>query len=957
MTFPFYVKSIVKYRSPHPQDLSFLKGEILRVNGYADRVVETDGQADSYDDDEDDRWYAGESLDGSKQGQFPASLVERVEDVAEPETKTQEQAVQPISIVSSQASPAVDACIPDKESTVTEQAKVEGQDAKDAECHTPGVDESAVPIEVPEAGKQEATSLNGLTPTDAEDEAKEPQCPPPPSVTVNQAESISTTSLSPETHGSSKELTSTETHAPQEPMTENNGSDTVTTKKETIQSTETEGNASSPSKMDPTPANREIDPSRLSLRDRIAAFNKTANKAPPPIPKGKPNTWKRPSITSNAEKTLLPNQVPPALATSSATRVEKVPDTKDCDASAETNSSSFSASDAKSSIKMSLKERMAALQRGHEGGVVIPGPSSERAMPIVTKQEEENQDTPVETMEEEATRRAAIAKRMAALGGRRVDAGLFASNPAPPSEAAAPTENSPKQDEIDTSKEEKEEPVTESGTSTDAPQPLAVPKRTAAPRKRRSKPTETTSPVNQEHEEKPGMTTSELVAPPQNSELEHPVEQHIFPTNSDQNHQDQSIAVGEPEEDPEQTFSTENGTQNNETFPQETKVSQDVNSVSTDMLPDSSTTEKFEETKEAATEAQEAASMSEGTPSKHELPPIMTHTVEEQRVSLAQKEEPLSHSSLEDVLSPETSSSASDIINKNAGVSTVTYQVPTASIAKQGSQAHLGDQQPSLPTSKPMKAAHDTCFPVVVPGAEFVSQSSLPAPSSDHTPVVPRTVPTTNTPAVPTENLPSVSMENEPLALNDTQDQVKNENNDFSAQQDLLNHLLHSDQACAPTGQTDDSGVSDTYGAAKAMVPEEGDVTQQEDPEASEKARREAITRRLARMGGQRIAGMGPVSVQGPPIPSADLEKQTCEEKPTLVTDQDTLGETPDLRSPTSPPVRMPPAIPTPLEEPVLGQEEHEATTSAEEFLLKSHKPTRPPPRAPPPVPNDLGSS
>ncbi|WFD22319.1 assembly of actin patch protein [Malassezia equina] len=800
MTFPSYVKSIVKYRSPHPQDLSFLKGEILRVNGYADRVVETDGQADSYDDDEDDRWYAGESLDGSKQGQFPASLVERVEDVAEPETKTQEQAVQPISIVSSQASPAVDACIPDKESTVTEQppeqSKVEEQDAKDAECQTPGVDESAVPIEVPEAGKQEATSLNGLAPTDAEDEAKEPQCPPPASVTVNQAESISTTSLSPETHGSSKELTSTETHVPQEPMTENNGSDTVTTNKETIQSTETEGNASSPSKINPTPANSEIDPSRLSLRDRIAAFNKTANKAPPPIPKGKPNTWKRPSITSNAEKPLLPNQVPPALATSSAARVEKVPDTKDCDASAETNSSSFSASDAKSSIKMSLKERMAALQRGHEGGVAIPGPSSERAMPIVTKQEEENHDTPVETTEEEAIRRAAIAKRMAALGGRRVDAGLFASTPAPPSEAAALTENSPKQDDIDTSKEEKKEPVTESGTSTDAPQPLAVPKRTAAPRKRRGKPTETTSPVNREHEEKPEMTTSELVAPPQHSELAHPVEQHILPTNSDENHQDQSIAVGVPEKDPEQNSSMENGTQNNETFPQETRFSQDVDSVSTEVLPESSTTEKFEETKEAAAETQEAASMSEDTPSKPELPPIMTHTAEDQGVPSAPKEEPLSYSSLEDVLSPETSSSASDIINKNAGVSTVTYQVPTASIAKQA----------------------------------------------------------TNTPVVPTENPPSVSLENGPPALNDTKDQVKNENNDFSAQQDLLNHLLQSDQACAPTGQTNDSDVSDTYGAAKAMVPEEGDMVQQEDPEASEKARREAITRRLARMGGQRIA-------------------------------------------------------------------------------------------------------
>mgnify|MGYP002717425427 CR=1 FL=1 len=73
MSFPWYARSIVKYKSPHPQDLSFPKDQDLRVLGYADRGAEEEEA-----EEEDDRWYVGEWLDGSRQGQFPASLVVRI---------------------------------------------------------------------------------------------------------------------------------------------------------------------------------------------------------------------------------------------------------------------------------------------------------------------------------------------------------------------------------------------------------------------------------------------------------------------------------------------------------------------------------------------------------------------------------------------------------------------------------------------------------------------------------------------------------------------------------------------------------------------------------------------------------------------------------------------------------------------------------------------------------------
>lgn len=63
----------IKYKSPHATDLSFAKGETIRVTGTlppsAAAAADGDGDDDEEDDDED--WLVGESLDGKRKGGFP----------------------------------------------------------------------------------------------------------------------------------------------------------------------------------------------------------------------------------------------------------------------------------------------------------------------------------------------------------------------------------------------------------------------------------------------------------------------------------------------------------------------------------------------------------------------------------------------------------------------------------------------------------------------------------------------------------------------------------------------------------------------------------------------------------------------------------------------------------------------------------------------------------------------
>ncbi|KAF8074002.1 hypothetical protein FPV67DRAFT_778971 [Lyophyllum atratum] len=198
-----------------------------------------------------------------------------------------------------------------------------------------------------------------------------------------------------------------------------------------------------------------------SLRDRIAAFEKPAAGSPPgpaPVPRPKPGglSWK-------------PKQPSPPSSPSTA------------DAPAEKKAGGMSASDAKESIGKggSLKERMAALQnRGGFGGAppIAPKPAMEKPKwkppPAITPVDKDDDDEPsraeiprsaplppvrksiedqldedrseelsaavegedqadADPEDEERQRRAAIAARMARLGGARVGmAPVFGSKPA-----------------------------------------------------------------------------------------------------------------------------------------------------------------------------------------------------------------------------------------------------------------------------------------------------------------------------------------------------------------------------------------------------------------------------------------------------------------------------------------------------------------------------------------------
>ncbi|KAG1818733.1 uncharacterized protein BJ212DRAFT_107147 [Suillus subaureus] len=205
-----------------------------------------------------------------------------------------------------------------------------------------------------------------------------------------------------------------------------------------------------------------------SLRDRIAAFenaNKSAAPAPGPAPRPKPST-----LQSWKPKVPSPPQSPES----------------------ERKTAGMSASDAMESIGKggSLKERMAALQgKGAFGGgtppPILPKPADKprwKPPPLVSLPADEvvSQDGAIDAQgssppatgdpdhtdleggheaqqdaaeieqdpeEEERQRRAAIAARMARLGGARVGMGppLFAAKPARKKPATPPPQ--PEQDE------------------------------------------------------------------------------------------------------------------------------------------------------------------------------------------------------------------------------------------------------------------------------------------------------------------------------------------------------------------------------------------------------------------------------------------------------------------------------------------------------------------------------
>ncbi|WFD38746.1 assembly of actin patch protein [Malassezia japonica] len=486
MSFPAYVQSIVKYKSPHPQDLSFVKGATIRVLGLAERPTDDDD-----DDDEEDRWYIGELIDRSRKGQFPASLVtpvdaprEEQEDAAAVKTAAPPNldstaapapvavplSTLPTSAIAPETSGADDVApsVPKEQDTVPglEHAM---QHASLSDTAAPSGAHVPVP-EAPTAGERAPQVAPGLESVPASEPSDVPAVAAPapsvpesatsPTTAPEVAPAAPATQTEPEPKAAlAEEPKASEAAAPAAPK---------------------EPASEAPPQAARVPDADAPDPSRMSLRDRIAAFNKSAEKAPPPIPKGKPGGWKRPPPPENGQKppmpataeAAIPAAAPPPHATADPTEVDAVRND---------TSGSFSASDAKSSIKMSLKERMAALQRTDaEAKAAAPPPPRKLSRDVPVEEAGAEAEEP---SEDEAARRAALAQRMARMGGQRMG----------PFGGAAPPKEAPKDDEAlrepEAPADAQDEPVAEREEAPEAtsPETLVVPRRTAAPRTRRAK--------------------------------------------------------------------------------------------------------------------------------------------------------------------------------------------------------------------------------------------------------------------------------------------------------------------------------------------------------------------------------------------------------------------------------------------------------------------------------------
>ncbi|SOV08202.1 uncharacterized protein UDID_00766 [Ustilago sp. UG-2017a] len=590
-TFPYLAKATIKYKSPHKQDLTFAKGETIRVTGIAPKTDTTEED----DDDEDDDWLIGETLDGSRSGTFPGSFVEPSDEVDEKPSHAAEA-----TIAEATAPPSAPGAIPSDAPTDHESSTIEESPAHQADT---------IPEAAREAAKKGETEEAGFG---------APLPPRPPSPDADEAEALE----------GSEDAAQSEVKA--NDAAENTGSGSkpavgaaaagavaatiagvaaATTAGvagvAAASSTESKPGTSTAAKSPPAIASKPPAMSS-SFRDRLAAFNKPADSAPPPIPKARPGGWKRPTPAATETKPVPPSA--PAASSPAASKPQPVtsPSTEATEPPTSTESSSggggaFSAADAQSSIKMSLKERMAALQRNEAavneaaapqlkpkpsvpgkiganrrnvalqgmglapgaavptrkssaeasadtgdaaaaaGATTEPGIVDPEAAPTKADQAEddaadtegkdaavdeggeqaqEETDEPKEALieeEQEAERRAAIAKRMAALGARRMGgAPVPFGAPAPPKRtgtsasigsaegtSSEPGISIPTESSASAAVEEAEEAAVTSPAATEdsevrsnagqdvageEPKILAVPRRTAAPRKKKPVP-------------------------------------------------------------------------------------------------------------------------------------------------------------------------------------------------------------------------------------------------------------------------------------------------------------------------------------------------------------------------------------------------------------------------------------------------------------------------------------
>ena len=465
MIFPYHAKAVAKYHSPHEQDLKLDVGDAVLVVDHAPGGDAT--------------WLIGETPDG-RRGIFPENVTERTDaqssadaDAGHAHHDTAQEGE------GSAAAVAQPTKTPHQDPLNT--APDANADAPTTTAVTAPKSETATATESPAGNTEVPAEPNTCSQKDAPDSAAAPspkQAPVEPDISSQSEapQSEAPQSEAPaDTPGAtvpeSKEAASQESTAPAPPSN-------LPPQELAAGSAPSAGAA-----LASMSSAKVTDPSRMSLRDRIAAFNNPAkNTAPPPIPHGKP-AWKRPTPTA---------ETPPASTLSSASKPDA---TRRMAAPAHgepvlaSTQSSLNADDARSSIKMSLKERMAALQRNDAAQKTPPPapPKKLSADQVKAAQGSQNEDT-----EEDPEQRQAIARRMAALGGRRT-APIGVQQPDEPVPKAIVKPDKTVPDEATPAAK----PETETTDAEPEQQVLSVPRRAAAPRTRRAPkapPTEALAP-------------------------------------------------------------------------------------------------------------------------------------------------------------------------------------------------------------------------------------------------------------------------------------------------------------------------------------------------------------------------------------------------------------------------------------------------------------------------------
>ncbi|SJX60543.1 uncharacterized protein SRS1_10186 [Sporisorium reilianum f. sp. reilianum] len=956
--FPYLAKATIKYKSPHKQDLTFAKGETIRVTGLAPKTDPSDD-----DDDDDDDWLVGETLDGARSGTFPGSFVEPSDEVeATPAHETEAK------IASATSAPSAPGAIPTEVPDQLQSSVVE---------ETPSHQAEVVPEAAREAARKGETEQAGFG-------APLPPRPASPDQNEEQTQDSSATqTTAAETPSDSTGVSDVSKAAVGGAAAVGvaTGAVAATATSDAPKADASSSTASSPVKSPPAVASKPVGMSS-SFRDRLAAFNKPTESAPPPLPKGKPGGWKRPTPATTEAKPLLPGA--PAAAPSAATpKPAAAPavqptETSEAPASSEPSGGgggAFSAADAQTSIKMSLKERMAALQRNEaaaadaapqlkpkpavpgkigadrrnvamqgmglapgapvpvrkssvESGRSIEEPGADTAAPqegseagatAVTSEEagqdasaaaakeagaveegpEQTEDSgePKEALteeEQEAERRAAIAKRMAALGARRMGgAPVPFGAPAPPNRTkttssvgsaegtssepgiALPTESAATAGKQDDKEEavptassaataEEEGAAVRSPVSPEAeeePKVLAVPRRTAAPRKR--KPVAQTAAVAAGA---PGAAAVGGAALAESSDSATPAAPAAAESEPSVEHPE--AAAADPAEEASSITKEE----------EVAEASLDDGKVDTTAIPSADAVHPEESEDVALHQDGAAEQLEDSDPEIAENQRQLEEYLRGEGFYEDQVEAPAEHE-------PAATSAAFGSVSA----------LPAAEAEPEANHADETAPREDVTSPKPPSRPPSTRPPIPKtslppPPAATAQDDALAARAqSPSVPAVPASLarPASVVPPVPTSALP-VPVETADEEVNEPEPEAET----FGVEQDAGPVLAAPKPRMAvPTEDPEDAellaaadapaAAQEEHTEAPAAVAEEQPEEQELTEEEQEAQRRANLARRMAALGGQRIGafpGMAPPPIMGAPMPARKAPVQAAEE-------------------------------------------------------------------------------